>query len=116
VMTNESTAPPPLVLPDHLWPPSASMADIPRQALANVALAHALRTPLTVIRGQSQLLRWWADRPGALNLSAILQSAARIEEATRELAAAIEGLALGDVLRSDEPTDTVIARQDCPPS
>jgi signal transduction histidine kinase len=113
-MTNESTAStPPLVLPDHLWPPRASMAHVPVRALPNVALAHALRTPLTVIRGQSQLLRWWADRPGGLNLTAILQAAAHIEEATRELATAIEGLNLGDVLRPDDTSDMVVANGDC---
>jgi signal transduction histidine kinase len=85
------------------------MTDGPRQARANVALAHSLRTPLTVIRGQSQMLQLWADRPGALNLSAILRAAARIEAATRELAATIDELDLGDVLRLDDPTDAVIA-------
>lgn len=112
MMTNESTASPPLVLPDHLWPTGASMVDVSRRALANVALAHALRTPLTVIRGQSQLLRWWADRPGGVNLSAILQAAARIEDATRELAATIDGLDLGEVLQADDPTDMVISRHE----
>ena len=53
------------------------MAAVPGHAAREVALAHALRTPLTVIRGQSQLLRWWAERPGALNLTAILTAAAR---------------------------------------
>src|SRR5690349_21535058 len=77
-----------------LWPPSSSMSGVPAPAAGDVAMAHALRTPLTVIRGQSQLLRWWADRPGALNLPAILAAAASIEQATADLASAIDELDL----------------------
>ena len=81
-----------------LWPPNASMSGVPAQAARDVAMAHALRTPLTVIRGQAQLLRWWADRPGALNLPAILAAAASIEQATADLAAAIDELDLCEAL------------------
>ena len=92
-----------------LWPPSASMSAVPAQAARDVAMAHALRTPLTVIRGQAQLLRWWANRPGALNLPAILAAAASIEQATAELAAAIDDLDLCAALYPVAPTDVLVA-------
>jgi signal transduction histidine kinase len=83
------------------------MSGIPAQAARDVAMAHALRTPLTVIRGQAQLLRWWADRPGALNLPAILAAAASIEQATADLAAAIDELDLCSVLHTVQ-TDLLV--------
>lgn len=104
-MAHEST---PLTLSEALWPPVASMVGVPNQAAADVALAHALRTPLTVIRGQSQLLRFLANRPGGLNLAAILQAAARIEEATSELTAAIDGMNLCDSLVTGSSYDVVV--------
>ncbi len=95
-----------------LWPPSASMSAVPSQAVRDVAMAHALRTPLTVIRGQAELLRWWANRPGALNLPAILTAAAGIEQATADLAAAIDDLDLCAVLY---PTKTEVLIADGEP-
>jgi signal transduction histidine kinase len=85
------------------------MVGVPPPAARDVAMAHALRTPLTVIRGQSQLLRWWANRPGALNVSAILAAAAGIEQATAELAAAIDELDLCGALFPAPPVDAHVA-------
>jgi signal transduction histidine kinase len=90
------------------WPPSSSLTGMPAQTAREVALAHALRTPLTVIRAQAQLLRWWAERPGALNFSSILAAAARIEEATGELTAAIDAIDLCAALYAS-PVEVALA-------
>jgi signal transduction histidine kinase len=84
------------------------MSSVPVQAAHDVAMAHALRTPLTVIRGQAQLLRWWSERPGALNLQAILAAAASIEQATADLASAIDELDLCAALYP-VPADVLMA-------
>ncbi|MEA2594883.1 MAG: hypothetical protein QOF01_1352 [Thermomicrobiales bacterium] len=94
---------------DLLRPPPSSVTPPPSQVAHDLAATHALRTPLTVIRGQAQLLRWWANRPGALNLSAILTAASRIEDAAGELASAIDDLHLSDALHPPSPVDLVLA-------